>query len=160
MNTKSRRGDTGAQKSARPIKRKQGGKGKPFTKGNPYRIQAGTILNPGGRPRRLSEAYADWLRSTDENGIPNANKVAFVVGAEALKANDKAYKEMRQATEGDKVLNYNLDAATDEQLERIANGEHPNTVLADPGPSTATPATTQGAASDGAHPAALPVDSV
>lgn len=155
----TKRGDSGAQPSARSvIKRRQGGKGKPFQKGNPYRIKAGTILNPGGKTRKLSEAYIDWLKSVDENGEPNANKVAKVVGREALNANDKAYKEMRQATEGEKVYNYNLDDATDEQLERIANGEHPSTALADTSASIAPPPTEAGSEGGNAQAPAESVD--
>jgi hypothetical protein len=55
-----------------------------FQPGNPWRIAPGQTLNPGGRPKQLSNAYTEWLGFEDDTGITNAAKVALAIGTMAL----------------------------------------------------------------------------
>lgn len=130
-----------AQKSVKP-RTKAKPRGKPFEPGNPWRIRKGEVLNPGGRPKLVSEAYREWLEFADEQGVTNAAKLAFAQGAKAIAGDTAAAREIRQTTEGDKIA-VDLERLTDEQLARLAAGESVRSVLANSG---------QGG--DGAPPAA------
>ncbi len=140
--TKKTTGKRVAQNSGfRPKKPKRKAPSTAFKPGNPWRIPKGQTLNPGGRPKLLSNAYREWLEHTDDKGTTNAAKVALAMGEQAAAGDIQAAKEFRQATEGDR-LTFDLNQATNEQLERIANGEDPRVVLATPGPGgPAAPAT-------------------
>jgi uncharacterized protein DUF5681 len=120
------------QRSAKP---KGKPRGKPFQPGHKWRWPKGVSGNPGGEPRGISKAYAAWLElACDENlSITNAQAIALAMGENAIHGNTFSAKEIRQATEGDKSFNFDLSKATNEQLERIANGEDPAHVLASQG---------------------------
>jgi hypothetical protein len=124
-------------------------RGRPFQPGNPWRIPPGQTLNPGGRPKLLSESYREWLAAENDQGITNAAGGAIALGKKVLKGDVSAIREMRQATEGDKFT-FDLSKLTDEQLERIANGEDPRAVLgaAGAGPAGAAPPAEPGAEAD------------
>lgn len=103
-----------------------------------YQFKPGQSGNPGGRPKLLSGAYRAMLAEVnprDSEGRTNAEIIAVAARVEALKGDVSAMREIRSATEGDKSYNYDLSKATDEQLQRIANGEDPAHVLASPGGS-------------------------
>lgn len=98
-------GRSGTQNSARqPAKRKQGGKGKPFEPGHIWRFPPGVSGNPGGRPLKLSQAYAAALEleSKDHPGLTNAQVIAAMQVNMALLGSLDSAKELRIATEGDK----------------------------------------------------------
>lgn len=154
------RRNTDSFSAQRSAKRKGKPRGKPFAKGNPYRIKPGTILNPGGKTRRVGNSYALWLSLEDELGKANADKIAEVVGELALSGDYNAYKEIRQATEGDKVFTYDPGTLTDEQLDRIISGERPDNVIASDSHSGEGEAPTNEQDSSSADPASPNVDSV
>lgn len=97
-----RKAQPGAQISVRP-KHKQGGKGKPFEPGNPWRFIPGKSGNAGGRPKLLSDAYREWLAAEDKHGITNAAHITLAVGDKALGGDAQAVREIRQATEGERI---------------------------------------------------------
>lgn len=71
----------------------------PWKKGDPS-------PNPGGRPKGMSDAYKEWLATVNENdplGRTNAQLGAASIGLEMLKGDVSAAKEIRSATEGDKI---------------------------------------------------------
>lgn len=116
----------GAQKDAQKIKVKRRVSPKQyehlkqyaFKAGNPWRIQKGQTLNPGGRPKLLSEAAREFLQFADSNGITNAAKIIQVQGMKAIEAGDTtSTKELRQMTEGDKVMV--LKDMTDAELRQF-----------------------------------------
>jgi hypothetical protein len=84
----------------------------------------------------LSDSYKDWLAAENDEGVTNAAGLAMAVGKKALKGDIGAARELRQATEGDKFT-FDLSKLTDEQLQRLAAGEDPRTVLAAAGPGGA-----------------------
>ena len=59
--------------------------------------------NPGGRPKLLGESYKEWLAKTNAQGMTNAEAVALAMGLEAIKGDVSAAREIRAATEGDKL---------------------------------------------------------
>lgn len=120
----------GAQKNANG--KKPRGKGVPFKPGNPWAIKKGEVRNPGGRPKLISQAYREWLEFEDEHGVSNAAKVAMAQGAKAIDGDTPAAREIRQTTEGDRLM-LNLSHLTDDQLRRLAAGEDVRSVLANPG---------------------------
>lgn len=74
-----------------------------FKLGNPWRFAKGKSGNPGGRPKLLSEAYREWLMAEDANGVTNASKIAINLGFRAAVGDVQSAKEIRSATEGDKL---------------------------------------------------------
>lgn len=116
-----------ASKSAKP-KLKAKPRGRAFQPGNPWTIKPGEVRNPTGRPKLLSESYRQWLKAPNDEGVTNAAGLAMAIGKKALKGDVGAARELRQATEGDKFV-FDLSKLSDEQLERIANGEDPRAVL-------------------------------
>jgi len=115
-------------------RRKAAPRGQSFKPGNPWRIKPGEVLNPGGRPKLLSDAYRECLASVDEFGVTNASKVAIAVVKLATTGDTQSAKELRQATEGDR-LTFDVSQLSEEQLERIASGENPANVLSTTGGS-------------------------
>jgi len=67
----------------------------------------GVSGNPGGKPKRLSNAYAEWfelVNPDDPLHRTNVELVADAVGRAAREFGDvAAAREMRQATEGDRL---------------------------------------------------------
>lgn len=59
--------------------------------------------NPSGRPKLLGESYREWLGKVNAQGITNAEEVALAMGSEAMKGDVSAAKEIRSATEGDRL---------------------------------------------------------
>lgn len=116
-------GRSGAQKSARQTPRKQGGKGRPFQPGNIWRIPPGTTLNPGGRPLKLSQAYAAALEleSKDHPGLTNAQVIAALQVTMALAGSLDSAKELRIATEGEtQKIEGTLATITADDMARAA----------------------------------------
>jgi hypothetical protein len=114
-------------------------RGRPFQPGNPWAIKKGEVRNPGGRPKLLSHAYLDWLKSENDDGVTNASGVALALGQKAVEGDISAARELRQTTEGDKFV-FDLTKASDDQLKRIIDGEDPRIVLTDTGEGgTGTP---------------------
>lgn len=141
---------SGAQNSAKR-KKAQRGTGRPFQPGNPWRIPPGETLNPGGRPKLLKHAFLEWLEAENDQGLTNAAGVAMALGRKALQGQVAAAREIRRATEGD-TFKFDLAQLTDEQLERLANGEDPGAVVgaASQSGAGAAPAEGDGPAQDGA----------
>jgi hypothetical protein len=129
------------------VKRKAAPRGQSFKPGNPWRIKPGEVRNATGRPKLLGDAYREWLAHGDEFGVTNAAKVAIAVGALATKGDIQSAKELRQATEGDR-LTFDVSQLSEAQLERIASGENPANVLSTTSGSgvgtEATPSTVDG----------------
>jgi hypothetical protein len=90
----------GAQNNAKKAKKLRRGKGRPFTKGNPWRFPPGQSGNPGGRPKALRDAYTEWLKLENSKGITNAMFVAITMGTRAILGDTQSAKEIRMATEG------------------------------------------------------------
>ena len=110
---------------AHRLKRRRGA-GKQFEPGNPYRFPKGVSPNPGGRPKALGEAYRKWLEVVDEkSGLSFVELVAQTLGNQAIAGDIAAAREMRQATEGDKVTlmpQRNAEELSDDELAAIAGG--------------------------------------
>lgn len=82
-------------------KRKQGGRGRPFERGNIWRFPSGTSGNPGGR-KRLIEAHQESLAAIDDlTGKTVAQLVSEKMCEMAIAGDIAAARELRQATEGD-----------------------------------------------------------
>jgi len=80
-----------------------------FGPSNPWRFVKGQSGNPGGRPKLLSDGYREWLAAMDEHGITNAAYVTLAVGDKALVGDDRAVREIRQATEGERIRTWRDD---------------------------------------------------
>lgn len=106
-----------------------------FQVGNPWRWKKGHVVNPGGRPKLLSDAYREMLKHEDKNGMTNAAKIAMNAGMMAVEMNDLgAMKEVRQATEGDLIRTFkdmtdddlnNLIQERERRIRADAGGEDP-----------------------------------
>lgn len=84
-----------------------------FKPGNPWAIPKGKTLNPGGRPKILSDAAKEFLAFTDEKGVTNAAKIIAAQGRKAIESEDtSAVKELRQMTEGDKIVGWQDELIT------------------------------------------------
>lgn len=62
--------------------------------------------NPSGKPKLLGESYKDWLAKVNENDPAqrtNAELGAMAIGLEMLKGDVSAAREIRSATEGEKL---------------------------------------------------------
>lgn len=116
----------GAQNSA---KKRSRGRGRPFGSKNPYAFKAtaenGGVrdprINPGGRPKRLGEAYAALLARVNEDDPQqrtNAEMIALAMSIEARRGNVAAAKEIRSATEGDR-LSIDFGKLDDNELDRV-----------------------------------------
>lgn len=83
-----------------------------FKPGNPWRFKKGQSGNPGGRPKLLSDAYREWLAAENEDGVTNAAALASRLGEAAISFADvPAAKELRAATEGERVRTWEDDVA-------------------------------------------------
>ena len=103
-----------------------------FKPGNPWRIQKGQVMNPGGRPKLLSEAAREYLAYVDERGVSNAAKIIAVQGIKAIDVGDTtAVKELRQMTEGDKVMV--LKDMTDAELKQFVEDRVRRIGISSPG---------------------------
>lgn len=68
-------------------------------------FKPGQSGNPGGRPKLLGESYKAWLEKYNESvQMTNAEAVASAMGLQALRGDVGAAREIRAATEGDKVV--------------------------------------------------------
>ncbi len=83
-------------------KKRQGGKGKPFEKSNPWRFPKGTSGNPGGRPRKLGESIAAAL-AVEIDGHTVAQLIAEKLCESAIAGDAAATREIRLATEGETI---------------------------------------------------------
>lgn len=83
--------------------------------GNPpveTQFQKGVSGNPGGRPKRLGEAYAEWLGKVDETDPEkrtNAEVIAAKQGQMAKNGDTTAAREIRTATEGERIRTWRDD---------------------------------------------------
>jgi len=71
-------------------------------------------INQGGRPKLLGESYKDWLAKINENDPAqrtNAELGAMAIGLEMLKGDVSAAREIRAATEGEKLRTWEDDLA-------------------------------------------------
>lgn len=70
----------------------------------------GVSGNPSGRPKLLGESYKAWLEKiaagTDET---NAELVARALGLQAIKGDVSAAREIRAATEGERIRTWRDD---------------------------------------------------
>lgn len=85
-----------------PKKRRQGGKGKPFKPGNPWRFPKGVSPNPGGRPRSLGESIAAAL-AVEIDGKTVAEILGEKMIEDAMNGSVADRREIRLATEGETV---------------------------------------------------------
>ncbi len=91
-------------RAAISVKPKRAGRGKPFEPGNRWRFPKGVSGNPSGRPKLLGESYAEVLAMEDPaTGLTLAQLLARQTIHAAMNGNDAARRELRQATEGDKL---------------------------------------------------------
>lgn len=84
-------------------------KGRPQTNSNSLAnlkpFEPGKSGNPGGRPKLLGESYKQWLEKYNESvQMTNAEAVASAMGLQALRGDVGAAREIRSATEGDRVV--------------------------------------------------------
>lgn len=63
----------------------------------------GVSGNPGGRPKLLGESYREWLAKQNANGTTNAQTIAESIGQLAALGEIQAAREIRSATEGDRL---------------------------------------------------------
>ena len=110
-------------KSVVAINKKIGKKKPPptngFKAGNQYRFPPGQSGNPSGRPKLLSSAYKDMLGElvpddvlTDEEkgkGIIYAELIARTQGQQAIEGSVQAAREIRSATEGERIRTWRDD---------------------------------------------------
>lgn len=71
-----------------------------------HQFKPGQSGNPGGRPKLLGESYKAMLAKVNENdplGRTNAEIIADALKLEAFKGDVGAAREIRSATEGDKL---------------------------------------------------------
>lgn len=99
-----------------------------------YQFKPGQSGNPGGRPKLLSGAYRKMLAEVnprDLEGRTNAELIAVAARTEALKGDVGAMREIRSATEGEKVV-FDVSKLSDSELDsRIAELERTTRALAD-----------------------------
>lgn len=91
---------------------KRKARGKPFARGNTVgnRFVKGQSGNPGGRPKILSESYREYLATLDETtGRTRAQDIARAMGVAALGGDVSAAREIRAATEGDRIRTWRDD---------------------------------------------------
>lgn len=103
-----------------------------FKPGNIYAWPKGFTPNPGGRPKKLSDAYREWLElpSKENPDITNAQAIAARQGHEAAQGDVTAAKEIRQATEGERSITIDVTKLNDRQLELAISGADIPTILA------------------------------
>lgn len=114
-------------------KAKRAPRGRPFEPGNEWRFQPGESPNPGGRPKVLVEAYLEVLGYVDVDDINRTQALAIAqkMCERALAGDVQAAREVRMATEGSRLrFSFDLSRMNDEQLARLAAGEHYLAVLA------------------------------
>ena len=80
----------------------------------------GVSGNPGGRPKRVTDAYREWLEQVNEQagGLTNAQLLARSMGIESLKGNVSAAGEIRKATEGERIRTWR-----DEVIDLLRDGK-------------------------------------
>lgn len=126
MDTKRKSKKTGRAASTRKPKpenrlRKRGNNPNPPPPPKEYQFRPGQSGNPGGRPKSLSGAYKKFLESVnDEDPLKrtNAELIALALGLQALDGNVQAAREMRAATEGERIRTWR-----DDVIELLRNGE-------------------------------------
>lgn len=95
-------------------------RGKPFEPDNPYKFKSkaelGGVLDPkinaGGRPKLLGESYRAMLAQVDEKDPQqrtNAERIAETLGKKARNGDVSAAREIRSATEGEKIRTWRDD---------------------------------------------------
>lgn len=99
-----------------------------FRAGNPWAWRKGQSGNPGGRPRRLVDAYREIIAFVDADGIANADRIAKALLELALSGDVAAAHELRVGSEGTRLM-IDLSRLSDDQLQRLARGEHMLSVL-------------------------------
>jgi len=75
--------------------------------------------NPSGRPKALGIAYKAWLETVNAQGITNAEAVALAMGLAAMRGDVSAAREIRAATEGERIRTWRdeiIDALRDELI--------------------------------------------
>lgn len=126
MDTKRKSKKTGRGASTRKPKpvlrlRKRGNNPNPPPPPKEYQFRPGQSGNPGGRPKSLSGAYKKFLESVnDEDPLKrtNAELIALALGLQALDGNVQAAREMRAATEGERIRTWR-----DDVIDLLRNGE-------------------------------------
>lgn len=89
------------------IRQKRGGNPHPNPPPPEHQFKPGQSGNPGGRPKLLGEAYKAKLARVvpgDSEGRTYAEVMADAVSLEVIRGNVQAAKEIRSATEGDRVV--------------------------------------------------------
>lgn len=93
----------------------------------PHRFTPGTSGNPGGRPKILSAAYLEVLAELDQTQtVTNAKAIAVALSDKAKAGDVGAAKELRSATEGERIRTWRdeiIDALRDELItpEQVTN---------------------------------------
>jgi len=103
-----------------------------------YQFKPGESGNPGGRPKLLSDAYRAQLAKPmpgDAEGRTYAEVIAWGMALAASKDNVPAAREMRQATEGERIRTWR-----DDVIDLLRKGEiTPDDVIAEFGSDEAQP---------------------
>jgi len=118
-------------KSVAAISKKPGKKKPPptngFKEGNEYRFKPGQSGNPSGRPKILSGSYSQMLEEeVPQEILPEqlkgqhlnyAQLIAKRQGIEAAKGNVQSAREIRSATEGERIRGWQ-----DDIIDGLRNG--------------------------------------
>lgn len=108
MSTSTSKRASGKKRAKLPgIRQKRGGNPHPNPPPIEHQFKPGQSGNPTGRPKLLGEAYKAKLARAvpgDEEGRTYAEVMADAIALEVIKGDVAAAREIRSATEGDRVV--------------------------------------------------------
>jgi len=131
-------GDKPESRQFKPGLKRRGGNPNPPPPPKEYQFKPGQSGNPGGRPKLLGDAYRAQLAKPvpgDPEGRTYAEAIAQAMAIESFKGNVPAAREVRSATEGERIRTWR-----DEVIDLLRKGEiTPDDVIAEFGADEAQP---------------------